>query len=80
MYRRAYAHFVAAIAVSILTLGFATPLAAHTGQQAFDTLESITGEQSHLSSPISLNLSGQFAPLTGKDLIYAIFPKASLAN
>lgn len=80
MYRRAYAHLLSAITTTALALGFATSLAAHTGQQAFDTLESITGEQSDLSTPASLKVSAPFEPLTGKALLYAVFPEESLAN
>lgn len=68
MFRRAYAHLISAIAATALALGLATALAAHTGQQVFDTLEAITGEKTDLSTPVSLNVSAPFEPLAGKAL------------
>ena len=51
MNSRAYAPFAAATVVAISTLVAATSSSAHTGDQVFDTLESIVGESSDLSVP-----------------------------
>lgn len=80
MYRRAYTQLLAAIALTAISLGTVRSLSAHTGQQVFDTFESITGEQLELSSPASLNVSTSTKSLTGKELIYAVFPKETPAN
>ncbi|UZD90805.1 hypothetical protein [Cognatishimia activa] len=55
MTRKAYAPFLAAAMISLVT--FAPTAQAHTAQQAFETLEMISGEKPDLSVPQVQNLS-----------------------
>ena len=74
MNSRAYAPHLAALVASLMTFASASVATAHTGQQAFDTLESITGEQSDLSIPIPQYVSLQLDLTEPKNAVHYTAP------
>lgn len=80
MNRRAYALVVATVTATSFSLGLGTPLAAHTGQQAFDTLEMITGEKPDLSVPVAALATTPTAPSSEAGSVYAVLLQDSLAK